>query len=133
MHRPFSRLVTATFIVLLSTPLTTLAADFAWITIGNPGNPSGPFFGSGSVGYVFRMGKYETTNTQYVEFLNAKAATGDPLALYNASMGTDPHGGIGRGGAGPPADPFVYSTLPNFADKPVNFVGFFDAARMANW
>jgi formylglycine-generating enzyme required for sulfatase activity len=110
-----------------------LAADFSWVTVGDPGNPASPFFGSGSVNYVFRMGKYETTNAQYVEFLNAKAAQGDSLNLYNASMGTDPHGGIARAGSGTVADPFVYSTLPNFANKPVNFVGFFDGARMANW
>jgi formylglycine-generating enzyme required for sulfatase activity len=114
------------------TPRQARALDFTWITIGDPGNPSDPS-GFGSLPYVFRMGKYETTNTQYAEFLNAKAALGDPLALYSASMGTDPRGGIARSGSGTAVDPFVYSPRANMANKPVNFVGFFDAARMANW
>jgi formylglycine-generating enzyme required for sulfatase activity len=113
------------------TPRQARALDFTWITVGDPGNPS--LNGFGSVPYVFRMGKYETTNAQYAEFLNAKAAVGDPLALYSTSMGTNPRAGIARSGSGTAADPFVYAPRPNMADKPVNYVSFWDAARMANW
>ena len=35
--------------------------------------------------YTYRIAKYEVTNAQYAEFLNAKAAT-DPLGLYNPNM-----------------------------------------------
>ena len=38
--------------------------------------------------YAYSISKYEVTNTQYAEFLNAKAAS-DPLGLYSTSMGSD--------------------------------------------
>jgi hypothetical protein len=49
-----------------------------------------------AVAYKYYVGTYEFTNAQYVEFLNAKAAT-DPLGLYNTSMGSG-FGGITRTG-----------------------------------
>lgn len=71
-----------------------------WATVGNPGNPGeGAFAGDtsnyGSVGYVYQISKHEVTNSQYAEFLNAKAAS-DPSALYNTNMGSDANGGITR-------------------------------------
>jgi formylglycine-generating enzyme required for sulfatase activity len=53
--------------------------------------------GFGTVAYDYRIGAYEVTNSQYVEFLNAKAIS-DPLTLYNTNMGSNPRGGIARGG-----------------------------------
>ena len=38
--------------------------------------------GYGAVDYTYNIGKYEVTNGQYAEFLNAVAATGDPNGLY---------------------------------------------------
>src|SRR5262245_19076967 len=108
------------------TPRSARAAEFNWITIGDPGNPNDPS-GFGSVSYLFRMSRYDTTNAQYADFLNTKAAVGDPMALYSASMCTNPRGGIARSGSGTVADPFVYTPRANMADKRVNFVGFFDA------
>src|SRR5437764_1359173 len=37
-------------------------------TVGDPGNPSDPNTGFGSVGYAFAIGKYETTISQYTAF-----------------------------------------------------------------
>ena len=90
-----------------------------WVTVGNPGNEPDESGFYGAVEYVYRIGKYEVTNSQYVEFLNAKAALGDPFGLYNPEMTTDPHGGIDRGGNGTPRDPHLYETRPNMANKPV--------------
>jgi len=54
------------------------------VTVGDPGNP-GQLSGQsapggygydricGSVGYIYRIGKYEVTAGQYCEFLNAVA------------------------------------------------------------
>ena len=55
--------------------------------------------------YAYYISKYEVTNAQYAEFLNAKAAS-DPLGLYNASMGSDAtFGGITRERRRPAATP----------------------------
>ena len=67
------------------------AADIEFVTIGDPGNTTDqplefrrPF---GAVDYVFQVSKYEITNVQYAEFLNAVAAD-DPGRLYDqATMG----------------------------------------------
>ena len=70
-----------------------------WVTVGDPGNAcdtqaQGCF---GAVAYTYQIGKYEVTNAQYAEFLNAVAAT-DTYALYNTSMGRA-YGGIARSGS----------------------------------
>ncbi len=99
-------------------------------TVGNAGNPGDPnAFGRGGVAYEFRIARFEVTNAQYAAFLNVVAAS-DPNGLFNPSMGTDPRGGITRSGTD---GSFTYSVRPNMGNKPVSFVSFFDAARMANW
>ncbi len=99
-------------------------------TVGNAGNAGDPGnFGIGAVAYEYRIGAFEVTNEQYAAFLNAVAAS-DPNGLFNANMGTNPRGGISRSGA---AGSFTYAVRSNMGNKPVNFVSFFDAARMANW
>jgi formylglycine-generating enzyme len=96
--------------------------------VGNVGNEDDST-GFGGVSYEYLIGTTEVTNAQYAEFLNAKAAS-DPLALYNTSMGTNIMGGIERAGSD---GAYTYSTRTNMADKPVNFVSWYDAIRFANW
>jgi formylglycine-generating enzyme required for sulfatase activity len=45
-------------------------------------------------------------------------------------MGGNVRGGISRGGV---AGSFTYATKSDMANKPVNFVSWYDAARFANW
>jgi formylglycine-generating enzyme required for sulfatase activity len=45
-------------------------------------------------------------------------------------MGSDTRGGISRTGA---SGSFSYSAKANMGDKPVNYVSWFDAARVSNW
>src|SRR5262249_31364567 len=74
--------------------------------------------------------KYEVTNAQYVEFLNAKAKS-DPLGLYNTNMGPDVQfGGITRSGT---SGTYSYSAIAGRGEMPVSNVSFFDALRFANW
>lgn len=100
-----------------------------WSTVGNAGNAADPTTGFGSVGYEYRIGTYEVTNAQYAAFLNAVAAS-DPYELHNGDMGSNPRGGIMRSGV---EGAYTYSVKADMGDKPVNFVSWFDAARMANW
>jgi formylglycine-generating enzyme len=111
-----------------SVAMAQVSIDFA--TVGNAGNAGDPnAFGRGGVACDFRIGRFEVTNAQYVTFLNTVAAS-DPNGLFNPSMGMDARGGITRTGT---AGSFTYSVRPNMGNKPVNFVSFFDAARMSNW
>jgi formylglycine-generating enzyme required for sulfatase activity len=114
------------------------AVDIAWVTVGNPGNPADVFnetYGRawGGVNYTYRIGKYEVTNSQYAEFLNAKAATGDPLQLYDTQMSSVAVGGINRSGGGTAGDPFVYTVKSGRGNNPVVFVNWYDSLRFANW
>ena len=105
-----------------------VAIDFT--TVGNPGNAGDPnAFDRGGVAYEYRIGRFEVTNEQYAAFLNIVAAS-DPNGLFNPNMGSNPRGGITRSGTD---GSFTYAVRPNMGNKPVNFVSFFDAARMANW
>ncbi len=101
------------------------------VTVGNPGNDNDNSTGNlyGGVSDVYQIGMYEVTNAQYVEFLNAKAAT-DPLALYNANMNSNARGGITRSGS---SGSYTYAAKANMGNKPVNFVSWYDAIRFANW
>ena len=107
------------------------AVTIDWTFIGDPGNacdPQGPEGCFGGVLYAYRIGTYEVTNAQYAEFLNAKASS-DPVALYNASMGSG-FGGITRTGS---PGSYNYSAIAGREEMPVNFVLFYDAVRFANW
>lgn len=105
--------------------------NFDWATVGNSGNAPDST-GFGAVSYVFRISKYEVTNAQYTEFLNAVDPMGtNPNDVYRASMGSSARGGITfNGGATSGAK---YSTKTNMGNKPVNYVSFFDAMRFINW
>jgi formylglycine-generating enzyme required for sulfatase activity len=129
--------------LLLAAPLTALAGPAAavtidWVLVGDPGNAADTATNCyaadcGSVGYEYSISRYEVTNAQYAEFLNAKAAS-DPLELYDTRMGTgfygDAQGGITRSGS---SGSYTYAVKPGFADKPVNFVSFYDSLRFTNW
>jgi probable HAF family extracellular repeat protein len=102
------------------------------VVVGNPGNAGdsqsqGVF---GAVDYVYAIGKYEVTAGQYARFLNAVAAT-DPHALYDEDMWTHAQGcKIERTGS---PGSYRYGVAPDWANRPVNFVSWGDAARFANW
>jgi formylglycine-generating enzyme required for sulfatase activity len=111
------------------------------VTVGNPGNPgeqsrlpSGDPTFYGAVEYMYAIGTYEVTAGQYTAFLNAVAAT-DTYGLYNTRMDYDADPSregcnIKRDGA---PGGYSYSVAPDWADRPVNYVSWADAARFANW
>ena len=90
--------------------------------------------GFGAVNYAYNIGKYEVTAGQYTQFLNAVAAT-DTYGLYNPTMGdivtTNFCGcNIQRSGD---SGSYSYSVDAAWANRPVNWVSFWDAARFVNW
>jgi formylglycine-generating enzyme required for sulfatase activity len=131
--------------------LTVLAADLlagVWVAqahaevvietvaVGNPGNAGetqsdGVY---GAVDYAFFIGRFEVTAGQYTEFLNAVAAT-DSEGLYHVRMDYDAdptRQGCNIKRHGSPGS-HTYSVAADWADRPVNYVSWADAARFANW
>lgn len=98
------------------------------VTVGNPGN-SADTTGYGAVNYTYQIGKYEISNAQYAEFLNTVAKS-DPYGLYNPDAAGSSRGGIVRSGSD---GSYVYTVKDGYANLPINYVSFADAARFVNW
>jgi hypothetical protein len=122
-------------LVALFFSLPAQAVTIDWVPVGNPNNTADTLtncWGAncGSVDHAYYISKYEVTNAQYTEFLNAKAAS-DPLGLYLVFMGSDPtFGGITRSGV---SGSYTYTAKPGFENKPVVYVSCYDALRFSNW
>ncbi len=107
------------------------AVTFDWATVGDPLNANDDT-GYGGVDYSYRISKYEVTNAQYTEFLNAVDPTGaNSLSLYDPSMSTNTKGGINLNGTA--ASGSKYEIKSGRDNNPVVFVSFFDAMRFTNW
>ena len=105
-------------------------AVMEFVFVDNPENPADPITNSGKVDYVFEIGKYQITNSQYADFLNATTAYSDPYGLYSVNMESGLFGGIKRiqkDGR------YFYEPFEEYADLPVVYVSWFDAARYCNW
>jgi formylglycine-generating enzyme required for sulfatase activity len=133
MIRPSVKTLSFWLAALACLPFGSIASAEAiqWVTVGDPGNTADTT-NRGAVSDSFQIMKYEFTNQQYTNFLNSVDAGGiNPNSVYNVDMGTDPRGGISlTPGA---ASGSKYAARTNMGDKPVNFVSWFDAARVANW
>ena len=115
-------------------PLGSIANAEAiqWVTVGDPGNTADTApAGFGAVATSFRIMKFEFTNQQYTDFLNSVDSSGtNPYSVYNTSMGSNARGGITNTGS---TNGSRYAVKTDMGDKPVNYVSWFDAARVANW
>ena len=116
--------------------ITSAAASVTihYVSVGHAGNAADPETGSlyGAVAYEYQIGKYEVTNAQYGEFLNAVDPGGtNANGIWNTQMQSITRGGITyTAGA---ASGAKYTIRTNMGDKPVNFVSWYDAARFTNW
>jgi len=109
--------------------VATIASSpvFEYGTVGDINNQNDSA-GIGSVSYEFKMGKFEITNTEYVEFLNSIAVT-DTYDAYSSLMSLD-RGGILRSGTN---GSYSYSVKTNYGNKPATCVNWYNAARYCNW
>ena len=124
------------FMTLLVAGATQAEVVIDTVTVGNPGN-AGELAGvgagghgdnriCGAVNYVYGIGTVEVTAGQYTEFLNAIAQT-DTYGLYSSSMSAGEYGcAIQRSGA---PGSYTYSVASDWANHPVNWVSWGDAAR----
>ena len=119
---------------------TSAAIDIETVPVGYTGNTgewSGMSYGGsgldricGAVDYQFNIGKYEVTAGQYTAFLNSVAVT-DTHGLYNTDMWSSAYGcKIERTNTG---SGYSYNVASDWANRPVNYVSWGDAARFANW
>ena len=102
--------------VLLALPAA--AVEIEWVVVDAPGNvcdtqPQGCF---GAVEHTYWISKYEVTNAQYAEFLNA-VASDDLVGLYNGQMSST--GGITSSDSGGGT---TYQTVPGRGSMPVGSV-----------
>jgi formylglycine-generating enzyme required for sulfatase activity len=109
----------------LATAASATAA-MEYVRVGNSNNAADPTTSYGSVDHSYWIGKYEVTNAQYAEFLNAKGQS-NANGIYNSDMSSY---GITQSGS---SGSYSYTVTSALANRPVVFVSWFDAARFANW
>jgi formylglycine-generating enzyme required for sulfatase activity len=125
----------AALLGLLAVPARAVTID--WVTVGDPGNAydtinTGTNPNYGAVADSFQIMKFEFTNQQYTDFLNSVDPNGtNPNSVYSElGQGSNTRGGITNTGT---TNGSRYAVKPNMGDKPVNYVNWFDAARVSNW
>lgn len=102
-----------------------------FVSVGDIGNINWGVINNvavGQVNYIYQIGKYLITNSEYAEFLNAIAST-DTYNLYNISMATNRCGIIRNGTSGN----YTYSIRSTYHYKPVTLVSWDEGARYCNW
>ncbi len=131
MFEKFSFRFVATLVVVAMLATTSQAVDIETVPVGDAGNANDTHGdGYGGVDYSYRIGKYEVSNAQYTEFLNAVADT-DAYGLYALEMLSSDYGcKIERSGE---SGSYTYSVAADRENRPVNYVSWGDAARFANW
>ncbi len=120
MNRTFTLLLLFCAISLVALQSAS-AVTIQWSAVGDPGNAADSATGYGAVAYNYSIDTYDVTNSQYVEFLNAKDPNGSsPLQLYNSNMSNPTYGGIAYNSGA--ASGSKYSVMSGNGNHPVNFV-----------
>ena len=143
------RLLAAALIVAVwaAQPLPA-QVTFDWAIVGNPGNAPDTLVmnkgsaadyttGYGSVGYTYQISKYDVTNSQYTQFLNAADPSGsNTTKIYDARMsaanlGLAYTGGINFNAAATSGS--KYSVKTGQESFPATWIRWDSGGRMVNW
>ncbi len=145
------RLLAAMLVAVSTLRPVSAQVTFDWTTVGNPGNAPDTLTmtkgavpdnttGYGSVGYTYQISKYDVTNAQYVQFLNAVDPAGsNTLRVYTTKM-SDPNanppglaytGGIDRNPAA--GIGLKYSAKAGQENTPAIWINWASGARFVNW
>ena len=110
-----------------------------WVPIGDAPNLPDPRTGRGAVSAPFEISRCEITCSEYAEFLNAVAEAGDPHGLWDPRMDSPKTAANQDDGkprfirrSGTPGA-YRYAVYAGEERKPVRFVNYLSALRMANW
>jgi len=119
-------------VLLLAADTARATVTIQWVPVHNAGNAPDAN-GKGAVATNYAISKYEITNAQYVEFLNAKDATGaNLLELYSPEMSAfQPSGGIEFTPGNPVGS--KYSIKAGRANRAVMYTSYYASLRFANW
>jgi formylglycine-generating enzyme required for sulfatase activity len=98
------------------------------VRVGHPGNV-GDTTGYGEVPYVYRIGKYEVTNAEYCEFLNAVKPT-QLNKLWRWQMERKANGGITRTGD---ATNYTFVVKEGMQRNPAVLMNWYETLRFCNW
>ncbi len=129
-REPIKNICVLFFGIMFSGSIASAAVTFDWAVIGNAGNEKDEQTGYGAVADEYSISKTEVTTAQYVEFLNAVAAT-DTYGLYDTNMGGSTwYSGISRSGS---SGSWEYSANAGWEKKPVVYVTWYDTLRFTNW
>jgi parallel beta-helix repeat protein len=105
--------------------------DINWVYVGDAGNPN-DVTGYGSVPFTYYISRYEITNAQYCHFLNSVDPEGtSTYQLYDGSMAESLRGGIILDCTASLG--VRYRVKGGYANHPVNYVSWQNAARFCNW
>ena len=99
-----------------------------FVTVGDPGNPADQDYGNGSgpqgsVAYLYQIGKYEVSNSEYAAFLNASAKS-DVNNLWDSRMQITRDGSDGS---------YTYTVNAGYEKKALYYGTALDGMRYANW
>ncbi len=106
------------------------AVTIETVAVGNAGNAP-DYLGHGAVDHAFRIAKYEVTNAQYTEFLNAVDPSGSNALGLHHRPGPPYNVGIELNPAAP--NGAKYELWPGSDNYPVARVTWYDAIRFVNW
>ena len=109
-----------------------------FVSIGDINNSSG-LYGYGSVAYLYKINKYLTTHSEYLEFLSSVARNNSGVhtnQVYHQGMQTNLYIRNSLTQTVVSYSPVTYQyAIPDsrMINKPINYVGWRQAARYANW
>lgn len=124
-------------VAIFGTAFGAIAAPIDFVTIGAPGNaaydgpaPFGVVGGRGRVDYQYRMGKYEITTAQWMEYVNTFSTQSNDLQFFATPVFWGAETDTTYSG---PGRRYRLRSDAKADMRPVVGISWRDAARFCNW